>query len=180
MTSHTSVYKPRPKGRALVKRLALQACQEADASVQEGCRGIAQAGISTAPLAPSSAQTTLVPCCLSLGDNSDVPGRQRRALSSLKLTESRGLWWSDIESRFLDLQLRELSLERVQNISKVIPLKITELELKLKVLVTQSCLTLCDPMDCSPPALLSMELSRQEYWSGLPFHSPVGLKLGYI
>lgn len=108
MTSHTSVYKPRPKGRALVKRLALQACQEADASVQEGCRGIAQAGISTAPLAPSSAQTTLVPCCLSLGDNSDVPGRQRRALSSLKLTESRGLWWSDIESRFLDLQLREL------------------------------------------------------------------------
>ena len=28
----------------------------------------------------------------------------------------------------------------------------------------------CDPMDCSPP--LSLEFSRQEYWSGLPFPSP--------
>ena len=36
----------------------------------------------------------------------------------------------------------------------------------------QSCLTLCDPMDSSPPAPLSMEFSRQEYWSGLPFPSP--------
>ena len=27
-------------------------------------------------------------------------------------------------------------------------------------------------MDCSMQALLSMEFSRQEYWSGLPFPSP--------
>ena len=40
----------------------------------------------------------------------------------------------------------------------------------MKVLVTQLCLTLCNPMDCS--LLLSMEFSRQEYWSGLPFPSP--------
>ena len=40
------------------------------------------------------------------------------------------------------------------------------------MLVTQSCPTLCDPMDCSPPVPLSMRLSRQEYWSGLPFPSP--------
>ena len=32
--------------------------------------------------------------------------------------------------------------------------------------VTQSCLTLCDPVDCNLPG------SRQEYWSGLPFPSP--------
>ena len=38
--------------------------------------------------------------------------------------------------------------------------------------VAQSCLTLCDPMDCSPPHPLSMKFSRQEYWSGLPFPSP--------
>ena len=38
--------------------------------------------------------------------------------------------------------------------------------------VAQSCPTLCDPMDCSPPAPPSMEFSRQEYWSGLPFPSP--------
>ena len=43
---------------------------------------------------------------------------------------------------------------------------------RVKVLVTQSCLTLCDPMDCSLPAPLSMEFSRQEYWSRLPFPSP--------
>ena len=43
---------------------------------------------------------------------------------------------------------------------------------KVKVLVTQSCPTLWDLMDCSPQAPLSMEFSRQEYWSGLPFFSP--------
>ena len=37
----------------------------------------------------------------------------------------------------------------------------------------QSCQTLCDPMDCSPPgSSLSMEFFRQEYWSGLPCPSP--------
>ena len=36
----------------------------------------------------------------------------------------------------------------------------------------QSCPTFFDPMDCSPPAPLSMGLSRQEYWSGLPFPFP--------
>ena len=36
----------------------------------------------------------------------------------------------------------------------------------------QSCPTLCDPMDCSLPGSLTMEFSRQEYWSGLPFPSP--------
>ena len=39
-------------------------------------------------------------------------------------------------------------------------------------LATKSCLTLCDPMDYSCQAPLSMEFSRQEYWSGLPFPSP--------
>ena len=38
--------------------------------------------------------------------------------------------------------------------------------------VTQSCPTLSDPMDCSPPGSSDMEFSRQEYWSGLPFPSP--------
>ena len=44
---------------------------------------------------------------------------------------------------------------------------------KLKLnLVTWLCPILCDPMDYSPQAPLSMEFSRQEYWSGLPFPSP--------
>ena len=33
-------------------------------------------------------------------------------------------------------------------------------------------LSLCDPMDCSLQAPLSMGCSRQEYWSELPFPSP--------
>ena len=41
------------------------------------------------------------------------------------------------------------------------------------VLVVQSCLTIGDPMDCSLPDSLSIEFSRQEYWSGLPF-PPLG------
>ena len=36
----------------------------------------------------------------------------------------------------------------------------------------QSWPTLCDPVDYSHQALLSLELSRQEYWSGLSFPSP--------
>ena len=43
-------------------------------------------------------------------------------------------------------------------------------------LVAQSCPTFCDPMDCSLQAPLSMEFSRQEYWSGLPFPSPGDLR----
>jgi len=35
-------------------------------------------------------------------------------------------------------------------------------------LVVQSCLTLCDPVDCNPQAPLSMGFSRHEYCSGLP------------
>ena len=41
-----------------------------------------------------------------------------------------------------------------------------------KGLATQLCLTLCDTMNCSRAAFLSMEFSRQEYWGGLPFPSP--------
>ena len=37
----------------------------------------------------------------------------------------------------------------------------------------QSCPTLCDPMDGSPPAPPSLGFSRQEHWNGLPFPSPV-------
>ena len=39
-------------------------------------------------------------------------------------------------------------------------------------LVAQSCPTLCNPMDCSPQAPLSMGFSRQEYWSGLSCPPP--------
>ena len=37
----------------------------------------------------------------------------------------------------------------------------------------QSCPTLCDPIDGSPPGSRSLGFSRQEHWSGLPFPSPI-------
>ena len=40
-----------------------------------------------------------------------------------------------------------------------------------KILVAQSCPAHCNPMDCSL-APSSIEFSRQEYWTGLPFTSP--------
>ena len=40
---------------------------------------------------------------------------------------------------------------------------------KLKVLADQLCLTLATPWTVAHQAPLSMEFSRQEYWSGWPF-----------
>ena len=56
--------------------------------------------------------------------------------------------------------------------SSMTSLKLTEYyQAKVKVLVVQSCLTLCDPMDCSLLDSLFIGFSRQEYWSGLPIPS---------
>ena len=40
----------------------------------------------------------------------------------------------------------------------------------------QLCPALCDPVNCSPPGS-SMGISREEFWSGLPFPSPGDLPL---
>ena len=39
-------------------------------------------------------------------------------------------------------------------------------KVKVKMVVTQLCLTLCDPTDITHQAPLSMEFPRQGYWSG--------------
>ena len=44
--------------------------------------------------------------------------------------------------------------------------------MKVNVLVTQSCPTLCDPMNCSPPGSSVHGILKQEYWSGLLFLPP--------
>ena len=41
--------------------------------------------------------------------------------------------------------------------------------LSIVMLVSQSCLTLCNAWTVAHQAPLYMEFSRQEYWSGLPF-----------
>ena len=40
------------------------------------------------------------------------------------------------------------------------------------VLVAQSCPTLCNPMDCSPPGSSVHGILQARYWSWLPFPSP--------
>ena len=47
------------------------------------------------------------------------------------------------------------------------------LHMLLLLLSLQSRPTLCNPIDGSPPGSSSLRLSRQEYWSGLPFPSPM-------
>ena len=47
-----------------------------------------------------------------------------------------------------------------------------ESERKRESEVAQSCPTLCNPMDCSPPGSSVHGIFQQEYWSGLPFPSP--------
>ena len=42
----------------------------------------------------------------------------------------------------------------------------------LQAKLIQSCLILCDSMDCSHQAPLLMGFCRQKYWSGLPFPTP--------
>ena len=37
----------------------------------------------------------------------------------------------------------------------------------------QSCLILCDPMDCSPPGFSVHGIFQAKYWSGVPLPSPV-------
>ena len=39
--------------------------------------------------------------------------------------------------------------------------------------VTESCPTLSDPMDCSPPGSSIHGISRQKYWSRVPLPSPM-------
>ena len=38
--------------------------------------------------------------------------------------------------------------------------------------VAPSCLTLCNPMDCSPPGFSVHGILWEVYWSGLPLPSP--------
>ena len=44
---------------------------------------------------------------------------------------------------------------------------------RVRVLVTQLCPTLCDPMDWGPPGFSIHGFCRQKDWCGLPFPSPM-------
>ena len=46
------------------------------------------------------------------------------------------------------------------------------MKMKSESEIAQSCPTLSDPMDCSPPGSSVHGFSRQKYWSGVPLPSP--------
>ena len=76
--------------------------------------------------------------------------------------------------RFFFLQGSVSSLNSIAGLTTNI-LEAKILKVKVKVLVTQSCPTLCNPMDCiTHQAPLSI-FPRQKYWSGLPFPPPEDL-----
>ena len=54
----------------------------------------------------------------------------------------------------------------------IVPLSCPSLGVGGGHLVTKSCLTLGTPWTVAGQAPLSMEFSRHEYWSGLPFPPP--------
>ena len=58
------------------------------------------------------------------------------------------------------------------------PAYLTDMQSAAKSL--QSCPTLCDPIDGSPPGSPSLGFSRQEQWSGLPFPSPLAPPKGSL
>ena len=67
-----------------------------------------------------------------------------------------------------------LNCAKVSNIPKLSILSFSLKKKKKKQFAAkslQSCSTLCDPIDGSPPCSPSLGFSRQEYWSGLPFLS---------
>ena len=47
------------------------------------------------------------------------------------------------------------------------------MQVKSESEVAQSCPTLSDPMDCSPPGSSVHGIFQQEYWSGVPLPSPL-------
>ena len=51
-------------------------------------------------------------------------------------------------------------------LNKILANQLQQNIVKVKVLVTESCLTLCDPMSVAHQAPMSMGFSRQEYWVG--------------
>ena len=82
-------------------------------------------------------------------------------LELLLKTQSPGICPSSFKSESLEMNSRNLCFYQYP---KMMPAAAKSL---------QSCLTLCDPIDGSPPGSPVPGILRQEHWSGLPFPSPM-------
>ena len=79
--------------------------------------------------------------------------------------------WQNRKPRRSEIDGLALSLDS-DRVDVFITASSVTLQLTL-VLATQACPTLCNPMDCSPPGSPIPGILQQEYWSGLPFPSPM-------
>ena len=78
-----------------------------------------------------------------------------------------------------------------RKVSQILSKEVIFSNVKVRVLVAQPCLVLCDPVDCRLPGSSGhlqariWQFSRHEYCNGLPFPSPgdllnPGIKLGLL
>ena len=83
--------------------------------------------------------------------------------------------WEDFQTTSPESRVQMLRLTSFQFAGQPLILLIF-LQCAALCLVTQSCLNLWDPMDCSPPGSSVLgDSPRQEYWSGLPCPLPQAL-----
>ena len=83
-------------------------------------------------------------------------------------TQSSGADWDDLKTLALGWRMVGYSVfQNLVGVNLFTPL----LYGKVKVLVAQSCLTLCDPMDCSPPGTSVHGILQERIleWVAMPF-----------
>ena len=74
----------------------------------------------------------------------------------------RGAWWATVPGAAKELDTSEQKQTHTGLSQALVAAAAAAKSL-------QSCLTLCDPIDGSPPGSAVPGFSRQEHWSGLPF-----------
>ena len=88
-------------------------------------------------------------------------------------------YWSFIAASLAFRSLTHFEIIFVYDVREYSHFKVHENMLDIIIIsesgneVAQSCPTHCDPWTVAHQAPPSMRFSRQEYWSGLPFPSPV-------
>ena len=117
-------------------------------------------------------------CCHSLGSQrQQEPSRGEKTLQAGERTGEKleeGTWQGSLKAPFSApvSQISSLVTSQLRSWTSI-SLLLYFVCVCVCVLVTQLCLILCDPLrTIAHQAPLSMELSRQEYWSGLPCPSP--------
>ena len=101
----------------------------------------------------------------SLGQENSPEGGNGNPLqySCLGNLMDRGAWWAIVHRVAKSWTLlKQLSTHPYKSVAATATAK-----------SLQSCPTLCDPIDGSPPGSPSLGFCRQEHWSGLPFPSLV-------